>query len=115
MLFFGVQASPIEVMTSTYSIGTIRSVASLLAATFYQGNPDRNHRLRNIGSTVRSCTCIPRLSKIATLTYNRATSVIIKNAIILNIIHNIFNIRETEVVICIILDLLKTPDGSTII
>ena len=35
--------------------------------------------------------------------YNRANSVIIKNAIILYIIHNIFNVRDTEVVICIIL------------
>ena len=30
-----------EVMTSTLPIGTIGSVASLLAATLYQGNPDR--------------------------------------------------------------------------
>jgi len=27
------------------------SVASLLATTFYQGNPDMNHKLWNIGST----------------------------------------------------------------
>ena len=38
-------------------------------------------------------------------------SVIIKNAIILNIIHNIFIIRDTEVDICIILVLLKKGDG----
>jgi len=29
------------------------SLASLLAVTFYQGNPDRNHKLRNIESTER--------------------------------------------------------------
>jgi hypothetical protein len=32
-------------MTSTLPKGTIGSVASLLAATPYQGNPDRNHKL----------------------------------------------------------------------
>ena len=34
-----------EVMTSTLPKGTLDSVASLLAATLYQGNPDRNHKL----------------------------------------------------------------------
>ena len=29
------------------------SLASLLAATLYQANPDRNHKLWNIGSTRR--------------------------------------------------------------
>jgi hypothetical protein len=33
-----------QVMTSTYSIGTIGSVASLLVATLYQGNHDMNHK-----------------------------------------------------------------------
>jgi hypothetical protein len=42
-----------EVMTSTYPRGTIVSVASLLAAILYQGNPDRNHKLWNIVSTER--------------------------------------------------------------
>jgi hypothetical protein len=37
-----------EVMTST-----IGSVSSLLAATLYLGNSDRNHKLWNIGSTER--------------------------------------------------------------
>jgi len=32
-----------------------------------------------------SCKCFPRVSKMLTLTYNRAINVIIKNAIILNI------------------------------
>jgi hypothetical protein len=36
--------------------------------------------------------------------------VIIETATILNIIHNIFNLRDTEVVICIILVLLKRAD-----
>jgi len=33
--------------------GTIGSVASLLAATLYRENPDKNHKLWNIGSTER--------------------------------------------------------------
>ena len=45
-----------------------------------------------------------------TFTYNQENSVIIKNIIILNIIHNIFNLHETEVVICIILVLFKRAD-----
>jgi lipoprotein signal peptidase len=43
-----------------------------------------------------------------TLTYNRANSVIIKNVIMLNIIHNIFNLLDTEVVVCIILVILNS-------
>ena len=47
-----------------------------------------------------------------TLTYNRAKCFIIKNPIILNIIHNIFKLRDIEVVIYIILVLLKSgADG----
>jgi len=42
-----------EVTTSTYPRGTLGSVASLLAATLYQGNPDRNHKLSNIVLTER--------------------------------------------------------------
>jgi hypothetical protein len=37
-------------MTSTYLRGTLVSVASLLAATIYQGNPYMNHQLWNIGN-----------------------------------------------------------------
>jgi arginine deiminase len=48
--------------------------------------------------------------KIPILIYNRDNSVIIKNGIILNITYNIFNIREAEVVICMILVLLKRAD-----
>ena len=50
-----------EVLTSTLPRGTIGSVASLLIATFYQGNPDRNHnpgisyQLRDIYSICRCC------------------------------------------------------------
>jgi hypothetical protein len=42
-----------EVMTSTLPKGTLGSVATLLAATLYQGNPDRNHKLWNIVSSER--------------------------------------------------------------
>jgi hypothetical protein len=40
-------------MPSTEPRGTLGSVASLLAATLYQGNPDRNHKLWNIVSIER--------------------------------------------------------------
>jgi hypothetical protein len=40
-------------MTSTLPIGSLGLVASMIAATLYQGNPDRNHKLWNIGSTER--------------------------------------------------------------
>ena len=42
-----------EVRTSTLPKGTLGSVASLLAATLYQGNPNRNHKLWNIVSSER--------------------------------------------------------------
>ena len=42
-----------EVITSTLPKGTLGSVASLLAATLYQGNPNRNHKLWNIVSSER--------------------------------------------------------------
>ena len=41
-----------EAMTSTLPKGTLGSVASLLAATIYQGNPDRNHKLWNIQTVI---------------------------------------------------------------
>jgi hypothetical protein len=40
-------------MTSTLPKGTLGSVASLLAATLYQGNPDKNYKLWNIVSSER--------------------------------------------------------------
>ena len=39
-----------QVMVATVKLG---SVASLLVATLYEGNTDRNHKLRNIVSTER--------------------------------------------------------------
>jgi hypothetical protein len=42
-----------KVMTSTLPKGTVGSVASLLAATLYQRNADRNHKLLNIVSSER--------------------------------------------------------------
>jgi hypothetical protein len=39
------------VKTSTEPRGILGSVASLLAATLYQGNPDMNQKLWNIVST----------------------------------------------------------------
>jgi hypothetical protein len=38
-------------MTSTLPKGIIGSVAPILAANLYQGNPDRNNKLRNIVSS----------------------------------------------------------------
>jgi hypothetical protein len=49
----------------------------------------------SLSEMMPSCTCFPHVSKMPTLTYNRANSVIIKNAIILNIIQNIFKLRDT--------------------
>jgi hypothetical protein len=40
-------------MISTLPKGTLGSVASLLAGTLHQGNPDRNHKLWNIASYER--------------------------------------------------------------
>jgi hypothetical protein len=40
-------------MISTLPKGTLVSEASLLAATLYQGNPERNHKLWNIISSER--------------------------------------------------------------
>jgi len=38
-----------ELMISTFPIGTLGSVSSLIVTTLYQGNPDSNHKLWNIG------------------------------------------------------------------
>ena len=43
-----------------------------------------------------------------TLTSNQVNSIIIKSAVLLNIIHIIFNHRDTEVVICIISSIKET-------
>jgi hypothetical protein len=47
----GIDRKIFEVMTSTLPKGTLGSVASLLAATLYQGSPDRNHKLWTIVSS----------------------------------------------------------------
>jgi hypothetical protein len=47
----GVDRKIFEVMTSTLPKGIIGSVVSMLAANLYQGNPDRNSKLRNIVSS----------------------------------------------------------------
>jgi hypothetical protein len=41
-----------DLMTSKLTKGTLGSVVTLLAATLYHGNPDRNHKLWNIVSSV---------------------------------------------------------------
>jgi hypothetical protein len=50
---YGGDRKILEVRTSDLPKGTLGSVASLLAATLYQGNPDRNHKLWNIVSSER--------------------------------------------------------------
>jgi hypothetical protein len=60
-----------------------------------------------LNETRQSYKCFLQARKMPTLAYSKATSVIIKNAIILNSMQNIFNLRDTEVVICIILVLFK--------
>jgi hypothetical protein len=50
---YGGDSKIFEVMTSTLPKGTLGSVASLIAATLYQGHPDRNHKLWNIVSSAR--------------------------------------------------------------
>ena len=49
----------------------------------------------------------PYVNKMPIINHDRANSGVIKNALILNIIHIICNRRGTEAVICIILVLLK--------
>ena len=56
---------------------------------------------------ILSCQCCPRVSNIPNLTYKWPNRVIIKNAIILDSIPDIFNIRDADVVICIKLVILK--------
>jgi hypothetical protein len=46
---------------------------------------------------MRSFKYFSHVSKTPTLTYNRENIVIFKNPIILNIMHNMFNLRDTEV------------------
>ena len=44
----GGDRNTLELMTSTLPRETLGTVASLLAAILYQGNPDRNNKLWNI-------------------------------------------------------------------
>ena len=48
---------------------------------------------------VIGCKCFQYVSKISAFPYKRETSIIIKNAIILNIIHNMLNLCGTDFVI----------------
>ena len=68
-------------------IGKIGSVRILLSIVQFPLN-----------QMLTSCKCFPLVRKMPTVTYNWANNVIINNVIILNIIHNIFNRRDTEVV-----------------
>jgi hypothetical protein len=45
---------------------------------------------------MRSCKCFPHIPQVSTFIYNRANSVIIKNAIILNIITFFFEVPRQE-------------------
>ena len=64
-----------------------------------------------LSEMMQSCKCFPHVGKMPTLSYNRKNKVIIKKTIILNILHNIFNHRDIEVVVCIIFVLLKRANG----
>jgi len=68
-----------EVMTSTLPNGTLGSVASLLAATVYQGNPDRNHKLWNMVSSERyilQCRCCWNVAKYKWKAHNGKIEII---------------------------------------
>ena len=68
-----------------------------------------------VSESMRSCKCFSHVSKLPTFTSSLATSVIIQNAIILNFMHIILNLHDTEVVICKILGLQIEPMASAII
>jgi hypothetical protein len=59
----------------------------------------------SLSEIMQPCKCSAHVSKMSTFTYNGPNSVIIMNAIILNVC-------DTEVVIYIILVLLKRADGN---
>jgi hypothetical protein len=54
-----------------------------------------------LSEVMRLCKSFPHLSQMPSLTYNRENNIIIKNDIISNIKNTIFNLRDTDVVICI--------------
>jgi len=62
-----------------------------------------------LSGTMWSCKCFPHSTKTQTPSHNWMNSASIKNALILNFMHNIFNLRF-RVVICLILVLLKRAD-----
>ena len=66
-------------------------------------------RTSHLNELVRSCKSFPDVSNMPTLAYSRMISIIIKKttAIILNIIHNIFNLRDTEVVVHVCINITK--------
>ena len=45
-----------------------------------------------------SCKCFQHVNQMPTLSYMHANSIIIKNAMILNIMHNIFKLREINLI-----------------
>ena len=52
------------------------------------------------------------VSNMPTLTYNPEKSIILKDAIIVKLMHNTFNLRYTDVTICTIVFLLKRADKT---
>ena len=68
-------------------------------------------KISPLNEMMRSYKSFLHVSKAPTLAYNGANSVITKRAIILNIIHDIYNFRETYVVVSTILVNLKRADG----
>jgi hypothetical protein len=65
-------------MSSTLPKGTLGSLASLLVATLYQENPERNHKLWNIVSSERDIYFIKgshEMKKFETLTLGGQTRI----------------------------------------
>ena len=56
----------------------------------------------------RSCTCFLHVRRIPILTYNWTNSIIIKNIIILNIIHNIFKCIMSSILVILCADIFFT-------
>jgi len=54
-----------------------------------------------LSEVMPSCKCFPHVSKMPTLTFYHVNTVSTRNFIILYAIDNIFNLRDTEVVIFI--------------
>ena len=54
-----------------------------------------------LSEVMRSCKCFPHVSKMPTITFYHANTVTTRNVIILYAIDNIFDLRDTEVVIFI--------------